>query len=186
MIGKASGDRMAEAPLQLDNPFWRFSLAVYAAPGVEEECVALQQTHGIDVNVLLLCAWVGAERRLTLTEKNLELIMGETKTWHQTVVVPMRTVRQGLKMLPQIAETAVQDLRKGVAASELCAEQIEQALLFRAAQDLRVGAAAAEASVRGNVDTFLRWRIPSGQTFPCEHLIAAALATPSDAGHAVC
>jgi uncharacterized protein (TIGR02444 family) len=186
MIGEASGDRMAEAPLQLDNPFWRFSLVVYAAPGVEEECLALQRAHGIDVNVLLFCAWIGAQRRLTLTEKHLEQVTSEVEAWHQTVVVPIRTVRKGLKMLPQIAESTVQDLRKGVAASELCAEQVEQALLFRAAQDLTVGAAAAEASVRGNVEAFLRRRISSGQTSPCEHLIAAALATASDAGQAVC
>jgi hypothetical protein len=121
-----------------------------------------------------------------LTEKHLEQVTSKVEAWHQTVVVPIRTVRQGLKMLPQIAESAVQDLHKGVAASELCAEQIEQALLFRAAQDLTVGAAAAEASVRGNVEAFLRRRISSGQTSPCEHLIAAALATASDAGQAVC
>lgn len=53
--------------LNLENRFWRFSLAVYAAPGVADECLALQERCGIDVNILLFCAWVGGARRILLT-----------------------------------------------------------------------------------------------------------------------
>ena len=51
--------------MPLDNAFWKFSLAVYAAPGVPEECLAVQERYGVDVNVLLFCAWLafGAQSR---------------------------------------------------------------------------------------------------------------------------
>jgi uncharacterized protein (TIGR02444 family) len=47
--------------LDTGNPFWRFSLAVYKAPGVAAECLALQETLGNDVKVLLFCAFLGAQ-----------------------------------------------------------------------------------------------------------------------------
>jgi uncharacterized protein (TIGR02444 family) len=38
------------------NAFWDFSLKVYAAAGVADECILLQDRFGIDVNLLLFCA----------------------------------------------------------------------------------------------------------------------------------
>ncbi len=43
--------------------FWDFSLAIYRQPGVPEECLALQERLGADVNLLLLCAYLGAKRK---------------------------------------------------------------------------------------------------------------------------
>ena len=56
----------------LANPFWTFSLAVYAEPGVQAECLDLQDQDGIDVNMLLFCAWLGACRHVLLTAADLE------------------------------------------------------------------------------------------------------------------
>ena len=39
---------------------WDFSLRVYRAPGVSDWCLALQDGHGADVNILLWAAWLGA------------------------------------------------------------------------------------------------------------------------------
>ncbi len=47
--------------LQYDNDFRCFSLAVYEQAEVAQECLQLQQAIGIDVNLLLFCAWVGKE-----------------------------------------------------------------------------------------------------------------------------
>jgi uncharacterized protein (TIGR02444 family) len=49
--------------LQCDNPFWRFSLAVYAAPGVAPEFLALQDMRAIAINLLLFGAWLGNAAR---------------------------------------------------------------------------------------------------------------------------
>ena len=40
------------------HPFWRFSLRVYRAAGVQQACLALQEDCGADVNLLLLCGWL--------------------------------------------------------------------------------------------------------------------------------
>lgn len=53
---------MTGSALQLDHEFWQFSLAVYEAPGVEPECLALQEALAVDVNLQLFCTWRGASR----------------------------------------------------------------------------------------------------------------------------
>src|SRR4051794_40049185 len=40
--------------------FWRFSLALYARPGVADALIALQDRAGLDVNVILFGLWIGA------------------------------------------------------------------------------------------------------------------------------
>jgi uncharacterized protein (TIGR02444 family) len=144
--------------LDCDNPFWKFSLAVYAAPGVAAECLALQSELNIDVNSLLFCAWLGAAKTILLGDKNLAAIDARVREWHETVVQPLRAVRQKLKSMPQMEHDTVKDLRKHIAGIELRAEQIEQAFLFEAAGDIAVGAATAtrEDAVRGNVMVVLR------------------------------
>src|SRR6202000_1576818 len=50
-----------------ESRFWTFSLAVYADPAVQRECLALQDDHGVDVNLLLFCAFVGAVHGVALS-----------------------------------------------------------------------------------------------------------------------
>ena len=44
----------------MDSPFWLFSRSIYGTPGVQRECLELQDSFGIDINLLLFCAFVGA------------------------------------------------------------------------------------------------------------------------------
>ena len=55
----------------LPHPFWNFSLEIYAAEGVSEACLDLQERRGCDVNILLFCCWLGASGRPTLTADRL-------------------------------------------------------------------------------------------------------------------
>ena len=166
------------AVLQLENPFWTFSLDVYARPGVAEECLALQAGYGIDVNALLFCAWAGAMRRALLSERQAAGIVARVEAWQQRTVQPLRTIRQALKEMVAIGEP-VAALRKDVAAAELKAEQIEQAILFASAAALLDGARAApaEEAVPANLACFLH------HAAAADRLAAAALAFA--AGHAV-
>ena len=66
--------------MHLDNPFWRFSLAVHGAPGVDGECLTLQDAHGIDVDVLLFCVWVGSRGTL-LTAESMAAIETLVQPW---------------------------------------------------------------------------------------------------------
>lgn len=165
--------------LRCDNPFWKFSLAVYAQPGVAPECLALQEALGIDVNVLLFCAWLGAEKKLLLNDKSFEAIDMQVRRWHATVVRPLRAVRQAMKPMPEMTDEAVQDLRKDIAAVELKAEQIEQALLFQSMDTLSAGAATMddpETAVRTNISAFVRRNATGATETPATpSLIAAAI-----------
>lgn len=117
--------------LSRDNAFWQFSLRVYAQRGVADECLALQDQLGLDVNVLLFCAWLAIDRGIALTSADVETIKAEVRAWHDDVVRPLRHVRRHLK---PIAEQRAQELHAQVKALELDAEQLEQARLFALAQ----------------------------------------------------
>lgn len=141
-----------------DNPFWQFSLAVYARPGVADECLALQKHLNIDVNVLLCCAWIGNAYKVRLGDEQLQDLGALILAWQRTVVRPLRAARQDIKQMPSMSETAVKDLRQDIACLELRAEQIEQAMLFEFARGLVTGATVvplAEA-VRHNIANLLR------------------------------
>ncbi|HET7193280.1 MAG TPA: TIGR02444 family protein [Pseudolabrys sp.] len=117
---------MDSAELELDNAFWRFSLAVYAADGVADECLALQQEFNIDINLLLFSAWLGADRGIDLTQEDIRTADATVERWRSRVVRPLREVRQVLKQ----AQTNHEGFRRKVKAIELEAEQIEQAILY--------------------------------------------------------
>jgi uncharacterized protein (TIGR02444 family) len=112
------------------NPFWRFSLRTYRAPGVQEACLALQDRCGADVNLLLFCGWTGRDGR-ALDETSLRCAVGRVGTWQSEVVAPLRLARRGFKRHAADAMAAEQagPLRKRVLALELELERVEQSLL---------------------------------------------------------
>jgi uncharacterized protein (TIGR02444 family) len=118
--------------LQRDNAFWRFSRAVYGEPGVAQECLDLQARYGLDVNLLLYVAWLGAVRCATLSAADIALARDRVRTWHDRAVRPLRSVRTALKPLEGFG---IQDFRTKVKALELESEQIEQAMLFALARE---------------------------------------------------
>jgi uncharacterized protein (TIGR02444 family) len=122
--------------LALDNRFWRFSTALYAAPGVEQECLALQDAANVDVNLLLFCAWLAVARRVLLSDRDIATMNAHVERWRETAVRPLRAARRGIKALPQAVLGEVEQLRKRIAAIELEAEQIEQAMLFEQFREL--------------------------------------------------
>ena len=112
----------------LPHPFWNFSLEIYAAEGVAEACLDLQDRRGCDVNILLFCCWLAASGRPTLTADRLRAILKVSDAWQSEIVQPLRKVRKLLKdkpwadALPETVEAA----RRRVADAELAAEHAEQ------------------------------------------------------------
>ena len=174
---------MAAASGNLDNAFWKFSLAVYMAPGVGDECLAVQESHGVDVNVLLFCAWLAAARKVALTPEDVEAVVAYVGAWHERAVKPLRGVRRYMKDVPGGDVAA---LRSRVKAAELEAEQIEQAMLFSyaEAQWPQAGQAVLPAALWTNLEMYLRaqgYDGPGGEALPLHALCRAVLAmrTPS-------
>ncbi len=119
--------------LQYDNEFWRFSLAVYEPADVANEALALQEAIGLDVNLLLFCAWLGT-RAIALSRGDIEAASRVVASWHNSVVRPLRGVRRHIKT--QYGD-AFENLRSRVKDDELQAEQAEQAMLFAYAQGIQ-------------------------------------------------
>lgn len=137
-----------------ENPFWDFSLATYARPGVAEACLALQDRLGLDVNLLLFCLWAGrCGRRLEAAE--LRRLRAAAQPWHEAVVLPLRGVRRRLK---GSGEPAHEALRQRVKRDELEAERLEQDLL-QAALPLAPGA-PDPAAARANLLAFVGGEAP--------------------------
>jgi uncharacterized protein (TIGR02444 family) len=166
--------------LQCDNPFWSFSLEVYAAPGVAAECLALQRELDVDVNMLLFCVWLGARRNIVLSAEQIGFFENIVRSWHEDVVKPLRRVRDTLKSRADFVEEDIGALRGQVLSVELGAERIEQALLYQAAlQTLpEAGPHIASAAMRANVLTLLQLKEHSGDrrdpALPAALLAAAA------------
>jgi uncharacterized protein (TIGR02444 family) len=153
-----------------DSSFWRFSLRIYAAAGVADECLVLQEQYGIDVNVLLFCTWLGVERRIAMSADEIESCERGVADWQARTVKPLRAARQAMKGL-----AAAEGLRTQVKALELEAERLEQEMLFALADEHWPdhGDAAATDALRSNLDRFLHMHgAPGSQAVP--HLVAAA------------
>ena len=168
----------------LDTPFWTFSLKVYGAPGVADECLALQERLGLDVNLLLFAAYMGAAEGVALDERDIAAAAGAVTAWHDETVRTLRGVRRGLKPLsldarnPLRAEAAL--LRTKVKAAELAAEQIEQAMLWQwRAQLAERGRGDPHAALAANIKAVLAHYGAAGGTADsgaAVQLRAAALA----------
>jgi uncharacterized protein (TIGR02444 family) len=162
--------------------FWDFSLRVYAAPGVQEECLALQERLELDVNLLLFAAFAGARLWLALSDGDLAELIAETEEWHIAIVRRLRATRTAMKKWSEktgdLASSAAA-LRLAVKKAELDAERIEHDMLARWAQAHAINATGArdravESNVRLVLDHFAKTSGNAAE--PPARLIAAALA----------
>jgi uncharacterized protein (TIGR02444 family) len=138
--------------------FWSFSLAAYNKPGVQKECLDLQDEHGIDVNMLLFCAFVGGDHHAVLPEPDIKAALEVVADWHKNIVSRLRQVRHALELLAtdqKHAHLPAESLRTSVKAAELRAERIEQAMLesWIATRVNGWRRAASEEAVPANIHT---------------------------------
>lgn len=110
-----------------DGPHWAWALAVYGRPGVSDACVRLQDRFGVDVNVLLVALHAGLAMGRSVTPEAVADADARVETLRRQVIQPLRSVRRHLKGAPYGDLTEM--VRNRVKASELLAEQMEQALL---------------------------------------------------------
>jgi uncharacterized protein (TIGR02444 family) len=124
---------------------WRFSLALYARPGVAGALLALQDRAGIDVDLVLFALWFGATRGRRLDAAALGA--AETAMAPRGLVQTLRGLRRELKT---IGDRDAEALRRRVLALELSAERRVQHRLLAAFADRsarRPQLAAAEANL---------------------------------------
>ena len=112
---------------------------------MSEHCLALQDSSGVDVNLLLYAAWRGSLGD-ALGGQQFEQLGALTREWRETVIQPLRELRRANKTLaPLVAEA--------IAGAELAAERHQQDELFQAA----IPGAPERGSVSANLDSLQRW-----------------------------
>ena len=105
---------------------WSFSLEVYANGAVQDACLNLQDRHGLDVNILLLCCWL-ALRHKRIDGAEFDVVLAHTTEWQCNVVVPLRKIRRHIKSgVGLIPNGDSEVLRVRIKSLELEAERIEQ------------------------------------------------------------
>jgi uncharacterized protein (TIGR02444 family) len=119
-----SGDKSGGA--SASDAFWAFSLDFYGRKEVGDICLDLQDRHGLDVNLVLLCCWLGWSGRGRLSAADLAAAEAAVATWRRTVVEPLRAVRRALKTMPV---AGAPPLRQEIQRLELVAEREAQILL---------------------------------------------------------
>lgn len=174
----STAQERSQATPELDSPFWAFSLAVYAGDGVAEECLGLQERLGLDVNLLLFAAYMGAVEGVRLASQDVAGANAAIAAWHAEIVQPMRAARQALKAPATNTDDPLQpataSLRLTVKRAELDAEKIEQAMLWQWSRthlhDLQHDGGALAANLREVLT------LAGDADAPSPHLIEASIA----------
>lgn len=140
------------------NPFWTFSLAIYAIEGVAPACLRLQDRHGLDVNLLLYCCWAG-RCGVALDAPAVARMLELTADWTTRVVQPLRAARRALKgAFETMPAAACLSLRDAVAKLELDAERIEQDALAAALPPAAPTRSGHRAIAEANLEIYLAAR----------------------------
>lgn len=115
---------------QVENRSFRdYSLALYGREAVREALLRLQDRQGLEVNMVLLCAYSAACGEDPLSEAEMERLVRVAWAWGREVVAPLRQARRALKAMASPSGT--QDLLSDVKRLELEAEWAMQAALVR-------------------------------------------------------
>lgn len=102
--------------------FREFALGLYGVDGVSRAALGLQDRRGVDVNMLLFAAFVGARGDQVLTRDAIEDVRRRVGPWQDAVVSPLRAVRRTLK---SAAQHGAAELSARLREIELAAELIE-------------------------------------------------------------
>jgi uncharacterized protein (TIGR02444 family) len=152
------------------NPFWEFSLAIYAQPGVQSACLKLQETQAVDVNVLLYVCWCAWEGRV-LEASDLAAVDAAIAAWRRDVVWPIRALRQGLRNYPGV-ETSYQMIKQ----AELEAERVQQGRMYAHSESIQF--TSEQGCLPQNLASFLAFHGGDNETlYGFQQLLLAAFRT---------
>ena len=148
-----SGENVPLEP-EVDGEVWRFCLAVYKRPGLDEACLRLQDRAGLDVVTTLFCIWAGCAGPGRLRPEAMAAALEVSRLWGAGVTAPLRAARRVLKDGALGAAEARLALRREVVRAERRSERIALSLLERIGAGQEAGARGPD-SARANLDAYL-------------------------------
>lgn len=139
----------------MHNPLWDYASKLYGLEGVAPACLALQDSFGLDVNLLLYAAWL-AHRDQKLSAEHLAVLDASIADWRRHVIAPLRGVRRQLH-----GKEGFADLYEGVKVLELRAEraQLDRMYAFFSQSDV---SPAGQQSLLDNLRVVARSVCPGG------------------------
>lgn len=133
---------------------WEFALQFYSDPDVQSACLALQDEHGADVNIVICLLW-RATRGESVDLDEIARLDGCVSRWRSDVVLPIRHIRRHLKQQTLLPDRNEQEaFRRRIKTVELEAEKMELQWLQVASGGLE-GSAETEAAAQNNLTSYL-------------------------------
>jgi uncharacterized protein (TIGR02444 family) len=140
MAGGAKRDNRAAG-----DAFWRFSLALYARPGVATALVALQDRAGCEVNLALFALWRGAAHACRLNDRDIAAAAAAAAPLSPAVVVPLRALRRRLR---NAEDPFAQAMRRRILMLELAGERcVQQRLAIDVADEPGLASAGERLTI---------------------------------------
>lgn len=143
--------------LRLTGPHWTFIIKLYGSHDVQQACLLLQDSFGVDVSFLLTLLWY-ARDGVGFDDGDVEALDHTIASWRSDVVNPLRAIRREIK-LTVMNDGAVTGFRNKIKSIEIEAEQIEIAILLQALDQRKrsgvSGKAAQPESFARTVETVL-------------------------------
>lgn len=140
--------------------FWDFTLAIYGKEGVSPAVIALQDRHGLDVDILLFCCWTASTSRGALDAGTIAKARGVADPWQAEVVNALRKIRRRVKDGFAGTPAGLPDaLRKDILGREIDAERIEQMMLEAVAPAPGAAGKSAETKAKdaaSSLGTYLK------------------------------
>lgn len=104
----------------IESEFWDYGVKSFTQGNVGKTCIKLQDAHGTDSNVILLCLC----RRFKGPEAAWTAVFALAETWQRDVLRPMRNVRRTVK------EMSAPQLYADIKKTELKTEREQQGALI--------------------------------------------------------
>jgi uncharacterized protein (TIGR02444 family) len=106
-----------------EHPYWRFSIAFYARPGIQELLLKAQE-DALDINMMLYALWQAGERH-SVSSGDFVKLNEAIADWRRTILLPIRALRHSLKSRDKGGELYAQ-----AKALELSSEKVQQQIMY--------------------------------------------------------
>lgn len=115
----------------LDNPIWQYALTVYECPEIRDACLDLQDSCGVNVNLLLFNGWL-LSNKTVIRGDHWRAIFIALEPW-QSVSNRIRAYRRLLRP-KQVKDPSYNDCYQQVLRFELISEQYQYRVLWQQTQ----------------------------------------------------
>lgn len=155
---------------------WDFALRIYAADGVADACLTIQDSWQADIPLLLYAGWMGT-RGFQLTPAQMAQADDAIRDWREQVIRPLRTIRRRMKSGPHPAPSDDSEaLRTRVKAAELQAEKLQLQLLERDLARLGMPDTPPDQAIAANVRVLVGLFAQSTPAAPDSPAVRAVIA----------